>query len=228
MAEQILNLLPHKFRKVHVPFDHRQIIAAIVGTFVVIGTGVAGLAFFDARLDTQLSAAQDHNTQMVQAVDEFKANNSKKTLDETMAVRISKYEDTLRQRQNFLKKLNGESFGNTRGFTEYLLALSRQKFPDIWIEELLIVGEARIFSMKGKAVQPTDIPLYLQSLQSEPAMRGIIFDDLTLDRQKQPEGDFVSFSISFGGTGGLGLGNNKVSRILSDLNVPEFATIDSF
>lgn len=206
MFEQTLNLLPQKYRKVHVPFGYKKVIAVTLGSTGVALLSLGFVGFLEYRANQELEQYTQQQQAANLALDEFRAQNSRESLDETIAVRIQKYEDLLRLRQNFLKRINGENFGNTRGFSEYLLALARQKFPEIWIEELVIQGDAKAFGLKGKAVNPTHITELLKSLQAEPAMNGIVFDDLTLTREIHPKGDFVSFSISYGDFSGLGSG----------------------
>ena len=203
MFEQTLNLLPPEYKKVHIPFDSGKVIKIVVASFSLIALIGAGLGISEYSLRQELAVTQEAHQASKMALDQFKAMNTKKALDETIAVRIEKYEEMLRQRQTFLKRLNDENFGNTRGFSEYLLAMARQKFPNIWIEELVIQGEASAFGIKGKAVSPTDITFFLTSLQKEPALDGITFDDLTLSRQPDPKGDFVSFNISYGAFSGF-------------------------
>lgn len=220
MFDQSLNLLPQRFRKVHVAFDAYKIIAVISVSIVLTLAVSGGIAFTNYQLNQELLAAEEETKAINQKIQDFKAKNSKNTLDETIAVRINKYEKMLRQRQTFLQKLNGENFGNTEGFSEYLLALARKKLPNIWIEELAIQGDAKAFGIKGKAVLPTDITVYLQSLQEEPAMDGIVFEDLNLARESHPKGNFVLFSISYGTfSGGAGF-DTGLSKALANAGLP--------
>lgn len=198
MVDQQIDLLPKKYRKVIIKFGHEKVFAVGGLSLVLVVVACALVAYMDALLSTEVEFARGQNQEIALVLDEYRTNNSKKVLDETTAVRIQKYEGLLRQRQHFLQKLDGEAFGNTRGFSEYLLALSRQKFPNIWIENLVIGGNGEAFRIQGKSVSPADITVYLKSLQNEPAMNGIVFDDLELKREPHPKGDFVTFTVSYG------------------------------
>lgn len=198
MPEQRIDLLPKKYRKVVIQFGHQKVLM-LTGLSTLLVCAISGfVAYLDVQLAREIEFARGQGSEIALVLDEYRTNNSKKVLDETIAVRIQKYENLLRQRQHFLRKLDGESFGNTQGFSEYLLALSRQKFPNIWIEDLIISGNGEGFSIKGKSVSPADITVYLKSLQDEPAMNGIIFDNLELSREAHPKGDFITFTVSYG------------------------------
>ncbi len=222
MFKQTINLLPSEFRKVYIPFDSIKLFKTVGFSLLFVVLISVVLAYLNYSVKNKLVLAEQQNKQSKIALDEFQANNAKISLDDTIVIRIEKYEEMLRQRQAFLKRLNGENFGNTNGFSEYLLALGRQKFNNIWIETLQIEGEASAFGIKGKAVTPTDITLFLTKLQQEPAMDGIVFENLKIKRQPTEKGDFVGFEISYGSFTGFDDANSRpaLNAALAKANLP--------
>jgi len=190
--------MPSQYKKVVIPFSLKTIILLNCASIGVIAL-MSGILFYSQHsYDNKLSAKQDAFALKVQAINDFSANNMKPSLDKTLALRVSRYETVLHNRQKFFDKMNSESFGFTTGFSEYLQAFSRQNFPQIWLDSVSIKGGSEAMTITGLAVNSYDIPAYLEKLQAEPIFNGILFDNLTLDRQKLDKGDFIKFRLNYG------------------------------
>jgi hypothetical protein len=73
------------------------------------------------------------------------------------------------------------------GFAARLEALGRRQLDGVWLHSIVLgSGEGRL-AMRGAAVDPRLIPLYLAALAEEHALDGVRFDTLAIRRAKPDE-----------------------------------------
>jgi hypothetical protein len=75
----------------------------------------------------------------------------------------------------------------TTGFAARLEALGRRQLDGVWLHSIVLgSGEGRL-AMRGAAVDPRLIPIYLAALAEEHALDGVRFDTLAIRRAKPDE-----------------------------------------
>jgi hypothetical protein len=72
-------------------------------------------------------------------------------------------------------------FGNTKGYSEYLRAFSRQVVNGLWLTGFTIRGAGIDIELRGRATQPNLVPAYINRLKQEPIMKGKSFSTLAMD-----------------------------------------------
>lgn len=75
------------------------------------------------------------------------------------------------QRRVRLALASGEA-GDTQGYAEYLLALSRQAHASVWITGLSVSADGDALEITGRMADPSVLPAYLRKLNAEPLFRG--------------------------------------------------------
>jgi len=198
MPSQIINLLPKVYRKVHIPYSAHKVLAAAGGCAALMLAGYSIMQWQIVSRDEAIAATQAEKKALEQEIDHFKAGNVRKVLDKTLVYRIGRYEHMLTQRQAFLRRMDSGDLGFSEGFSEYLLAFGRQGFPEVWLDSIRLTENGKEVQLSGKAVAPNHVPRYLEALQREPALEHVVFEDLSMGRAKQLEGDFVQFSVASG------------------------------
>lgn len=92
----------------------------------------------------------------------------------------------LRDREAAAQRLQGllanGSAGRREGYVDYLEALARQAHPAVWITGLTLQGSDDAVEIRGRMTDPTVLPDYLRSLQSEPRFKGRPFATLQIRR----------------------------------------------
>jgi Tfp pilus assembly protein PilN len=134
---------------------------------------VASVSKEAAVTTAQLGAAQ---AQLAKVKMEFAPRQKSQGLE----VQIQKAEaetQSLRQVFDILQK--GE-IGNTKGYSGYLRAFSRQIIDGVWLTGLSIVGAGNEIGLHGRALQPELVPAYMNRLKREPVMQGKSFGTLEM------------------------------------------------
>jgi hypothetical protein len=75
------------------------------------------------------------------------------------------------QRRVRMALATGEA-GDTQGYAEYLLALSRQAHASVWITGLSVSADGDALEITGRMADPSVLPAYLRKLNAEPLFRG--------------------------------------------------------
>ena len=76
--------------------------------------------------------------------------------------------------------LDGGQAGATSGHSGYLLALSRQTQPGLWLTGFTVAGDGRALELRGRMTDPRQLPDYLHRLNAEPLFKGREFAQLSL------------------------------------------------
>jgi Tfp pilus assembly protein PilN len=93
---------------------------------------------------------------------------------------ILKSETEVKSMQQVFETLRKGEFGNTKGYSEYLRAYSRQIVGGVWLTGLSIYGAGNEIGIKGRATRPELIPTYISRLKSEAVMQGKTFATLEM------------------------------------------------
>lgn len=75
-------------------------------------------------------------------------------------------------------------FGNTKGYSDYLRAFSRQSVDGLWLTGFSIFGAGNDIGLQGKVLQPELVPAYVSRLKKETVMAGKSFSSLEMHLPK--------------------------------------------
>jgi hypothetical protein len=114
---------------------------------------------------TQLSETAPYNT---------KRNESQK--------RIAKLTADLKARQRAVEVLRDGGAGQAIGFAPRMEALARKHTEGVWLEHMQLSGVSGAMTLSGVAMNPSSVPQYLQTLSSEQALAGPLFDEFVIER----------------------------------------------
>lgn len=119
--------------------------------------------------------------------------------NQDLEAQVKNLEKQLKSREDILGVQSGIAAGKGRGFSDYLLALSRQSVNGVWLTSISVGGEGGgKMVIDGRALRPDLVPDYIKRLSKENAMRGQNFSTLNMRlsrveksvRNKGPEGYF--------------------------------------
>lgn len=122
---------------------------------------------------TQLALAQ---TQLAKVTAEFAPRSKSTLLDDD----IQKTETEVKSLQQVFDILKKGDFGNTKGYSEYMRAFSRQIVSGVWLTGFSIRGAGNEIGLQGRALRPELVPAYIGRLKHEPAMQGKSFATLEM------------------------------------------------
>lgn len=120
---------------------------------------------------------------------------------------IKSSEARLRQYREAVEVLKSGNFGNTKGYSEHLRALARQSVNGLWLTGFTIEGVGSEIALDGRVLRPDLVPVYLQRLNSEPAMQGLRFSGLEIavpkgtDVKRGAAASYLEFRLRSQGAG---------------------------
>lgn len=121
----------------------------------------------------QLVLAQ---AQLAKVTADYGPRQMSKSLDDD----IQSAEAELKSLQQVSDTLKNGEFGNTKGYSAYLRAFSRQIVGGLWLTDMNLVGAGNEIGIKGRTLNPALVPVYISRLKNEPIMKGKSFATLEM------------------------------------------------
>ena len=78
------------------------------------------------------------------------------------------------------KTLQGSELGNTHGYSAYFRAFANRKVDGLWLTGASISGGGSQIGLQGRALQPAQVPAYINALGRDPVLRGKTFARLDI------------------------------------------------
>lgn len=100
----------------------------------------------------------------------------------------------LARQQELVEILEKQEFGGVGGFSSRLTALAHTQVTGLWLTRVAMKGGVGAMQLAGESLFAGLVPEYLQLLSQEPAMAGVGFASLEIERI--PESTKVSFNVS--------------------------------
>ncbi|RJF98841.1 MSHA biogenesis protein MshI [Noviherbaspirillum saxi] len=148
----------------------------LLGSFVVAGYA-----------QMQLGAIQDQAASTATQLGSTKAQLAKVSADyaprqksKELEAQLQQVESELRSQTQTYDFVRRGGVGNTNGYAAYLRAFSHQIVDGLWLTSFGIDGIANEFELRGRALQPELVPVYISRLKKETVMQGKSFSQLTM------------------------------------------------
>lgn len=179
MSQQI-NLFNPIFLKQKKYFSALAMMQALA--LVLVGSlVVAGYAYYQvASLGKEGVATKGRLITTKQRLDAIKTQYAPATTNAGLQEQIKKAEAEVQALQQVSDILQKSEFGNTKGYSEYLAAFSRQITEGIWLTGLSLQGAGNEIALHGRTLQPDLVPAYITRLGREPVMQGKSFASLEM------------------------------------------------
>ena len=88
----------------------------------------------------------------------------------------------LARQQQIVEILEAQEFGGAAGFSPRLTALAHTRVNGLWLTRVALSGAQGEMQLAGESILVSLIPEYLQRLSEEPAMAGVGFASLQIER----------------------------------------------
>ncbi|MGC2519932.1 MAG: hypothetical protein WA373_12595 [Burkholderiales bacterium] len=182
MSQQI-NLFSPSLRPLRRPLTASRLALAL-GVFALAMLGYGSYTGYQTRQDelvldqgsARLKEIQDQALQL--------GRTSVQAKSQALEQAIVQAESELRLRQALLERLKGGGLGNTRGFSDYMIALARQRTEGVWITGLAVTAGGGEFTIRGGVSRPEILPAYIRRLNREEVLRGRQIGDLRMQRKE--------------------------------------------
>ena len=93
---------------------------------------------------------------------------------------LAKLDGDIKNRQKIATILQKSDFGNTKGYSAYMLAFARQVPNGVWLSGFNITDGGNEVALQGRSLKPELVPLYISQLKRENIMQGKSFSALQM------------------------------------------------
>ena len=93
---------------------------------------------------------------------------------------LAKLEADIKNRQKIAAILQKSDFGNTKGYSAYMLAFARQVPSGVWLTGFNITDGGNEVALQGRSLKPELVPAYVSQLKRENIMQGKSFSALQM------------------------------------------------
>lgn len=182
MIEQQINLYQDRFR------DKRTImsVAQLTTLLVIVVVTMTGYSLtLQSELDTAVAANISLMQQRESVADELNlasADLSRLLADTRMDDRIADASREIRARKKILDFVDQNQFGSGRGFSDYLISLSKLHIENVWLDEIKFAEN--YVRIHGSSLSAELIPAYFARFSEESVFKGNRFDIFRLDRNQ--------------------------------------------
>jgi hypothetical protein len=155
------------------------LLVAAIGMSVFTGYRLKALVREAKASDDRLARAE---AQLKDVTGRLSPKEKSKALEE----QIKRAELELKAEERVRDFLRTGELGNTRGYSEFFRAFSRQIGDGIWLTGFTIVGPGTEMSVDGRALRADLIPAYIGRLGNEPVMQGKTFAAIDMKSVQPP------------------------------------------
>lgn len=100
--------------------------------------------------------------------------------DKALEEKLARLEAEIKGRQQIVEILQKSDFGNTKGYSAYLVAFARQIPTGVWLTGFDIHAGGSEIGLQGRTLKPEGVPQYVNQLKLESVMQGKSFATLEM------------------------------------------------
>lgn len=186
MSQQI-NLFNPLFRKKG--FSFTSALAMLYGAGIAVAVMALTVTYVERDLNATRALAQGVDAQFKAATaqrDKLAAEVSLQKPSPQLEKEVADLDALLRSRQEVVETLKSGAIGNTQGFSDYMLAFSRQSVSGLWLTGFDVALAGNELAIQGRALNADLVPKYLNRLTQEKALSGRQFGAMRITRQQMP------------------------------------------
>ena len=187
MSQQI-NLFNPIFMKQRKYFTLLAMLQALgligVGALFFYGYAVYQVGQLQRQSQQSTQQLNTEQARFARVAGEYSAQRSPQLLQDE----VKKLEKELADQTAMVDTLKSGAVGNTSGYSQYMRAFSRQVVQGLWLPGFKLTGDAAQISLSGGVLDPELLPIYIQRLGKEPAMRGKSFSTLQMQQHQAEAG----------------------------------------
>jgi Tfp pilus assembly protein PilN len=203
MSQQI-NLFNPIFLKQRKYFSTMAMLQAL--SLLLFGSALVAIyANFQFSALSKEAANSSMQLNMSQAqLAKIKAEYGPSQKNKLLENQLQQSEAELQSLKQVFTVLQKGDIGNTKGYSGYFQAFSRQIVDGVWLTSVNLLGAGNEIELQGRALQPDLVPTYMNHLKREPVMQGKSFGTLEMKvpQVEQQAGKTDSAAAKSGGLAG--------------------------
>jgi hypothetical protein len=185
MTQQI-NLYDERLRPRHELATARNLGVSAAIMLLLVGAFAAYVRIGADRRAAELTTVQaEVRSEQERMTALAKALADRRVAPELVA-ELVKNRALLEARQEVMDVLSSGRIGNAEGFSGLMFGFARQAQADVWLTGFAVAGGGEEIEIRGRLLDPSKLPAYVQRLSSEPVFHGRRFATLDM-RGVEPE-----------------------------------------
>jgi hypothetical protein len=117
--------------------------------------------------------------------------------DTSLQQELARLQQEAAARQEVVDALSNIRGAYTQGVSSYLESFARQTPKNLWLTGFSVLDGGEGLVIRGSALKPSLVPMFLQQLSTEPALAGTHFGLLQIQRQEKRR-HWVDFTVYTG------------------------------
>lgn len=179
MSQQI-NLYELRLRPRHELANARNLGFAALALLLLM-TSLALWARFDAgRKSVAAAVFQKQVADEQERLTAFSTTVAQRQVSPALASELEIAKATLAVRSDVIALLDSGKLGNTSGFSALMSGFARHSQSDLWLTGFLVTTGGAEIEIRGRLLDPSRLPTYVQRLRSEPVFQGRRFATLEM------------------------------------------------
>jgi hypothetical protein len=195
-VSQQINLYSPIFRKQEKVFSATTLLQGFVLIVVVVAVFFYSISLQTSVLQIRSAESGRQLKSELERLKAYGAGESPAERAKALAERKKALEASLASQTQALAALDSGELGRAEGYSELLRALARISMEGVWLTRIQFAEGSGELSIAGRASRAELVPVYLERLRSEEALRGQEFSRLEVTRPAK--GAFVEFMLSSG------------------------------
>jgi hypothetical protein len=186
------------------PFSGRMILITLSTLCIALLAAYALTAYLASRAVALEQLSSGRLTQIQSDISRLSQEMSSRKPAAQLTTELENLDAQLSGRNEVIAVLKSGALGDTKGVSEYFRAFARQSVDGLWLTGFTVAGAGSDISIEGRTLRAELVPIYIQRLNKEDALRGHGF--ATLSVQPPPEaaanadnrktGDFLEFRMA--------------------------------
>lgn len=188
---QEINLYEARLRPRHELAMARNLGIAALALLLLMST-LALSAHFDAnRKSAAAAVSQKQVAEEQERLTALSKMVAQRQVSPALASELDIAKATLAVRSDVIAMLDSGTLGNTSGFSALMSGFARQAQSDLWLTGFQVTAGGSEIEIRGRLLDPSRLPAYVQRLRSEPVFQGRRFAALEMrgvdpDEQNTP------------------------------------------
>jgi len=156
----------------------------VLGSLFFYGYALHQVGQLERQSEESTQRFNDEQARLVR----YAAEYSPQQANQKLQSEVVQLEKMLADQAGMVDTLKSGSIGNTTGYSQYMRAFSRQAVQGLWLTGFKVVGDATQISLSGGVLEPELLPIYIQRLGREQALKGKSFANLQMWQPKASAG----------------------------------------
>lgn len=153
---------------------------------LVLLAAMAGWSLWEStEADRRSAAAEASLKDVVAAQEKMKALTqamSQRQVSPELATEVESAKSTIVAREEVIKVLDSGAFGRSTGFSSFMQGFAQQAQSDLWLTGFRIAAGGDEIEIRGRMLDSTRLPDYVQRLNAVPVFQGRRFAALEMRR----------------------------------------------